>query len=183
MADPVVLKGWGELEKQLLGLSAKIAKNALSSGVSAGARFMQKAVKDKAPLLSGPTWGDHQPPGTLKRSIIVKYCPELSTQFKSTYKVTVRKGKRYRNQGKKGNRSQDAYYADWVEKGHWYVPPKPKNANWKSHREAAKSYTSSTAKFIPAHPFMRPAWEVNKTASLEVIKNQMTVKINEITKK
>ena len=187
MADPVVLQGWDELETKLLGLSAKIAKNVLRTSVYAGAALMKEEVKNKAPILSGFTWGEHQPPGTLKRSIIVKHVPEQSNAYQQTFKVTVKQGKRYQGQGKKKNRSQDAFYAKWVERGHWYVPPNPNSTtsengishatNWKTHRAAAKSGPS--AKWIPAHPFMRPAWDTTKDKSLEAIRKRMEIKIAE----
>jgi HK97 gp10 family phage protein len=190
MADAVILEGWKELETKLLGLSAKIAKNVLRTSVYAGAAVMKEAVKAKAPLLTGKTWGIHQPAGTLKRSIIVKHIPEQSGLYQQTYKVTVKQGKRYQGQGKKQNRSQDAFYARWVEHGHWYVPPNPNSsngstplnpvqhkANWKEHRSKAKN--GSEAKWIPAHPFMRPAWDATNMQSLEVIKTRMGQKIEE----
>lgn len=183
MADTVVLQGWDELETKLLGLSAKIAKKVLRTSVYAGAALIKDAVKSKAPLLTGKTWGEHQPPGTLKRSIIVKHVPEQSNDYQQTYKVTVRQGKKYQGQGKKGTRSQDAFYAKWVEHGHWYVPPNPNQttsangidhkSNWKNHRAANRAI------WIPAHPFMRPAWDANNQQALDVIKIRMGEKIEE----
>lgn len=183
MADAVILEGWKELETKLLGLSAKIAKNVLRTSVYAGAALMKDAVKSKAPVLTGTTWGEHQPAGTLKRAIIVKHVPEQSNDYQQTYKVTVKQGKKYQKQGKKGNRSQDAFYAKWVEYGHWYVPPNPvlttsangvdHKHNWKNHRAANRAI------WIPAHPFMRPAWDTANTQSLEAIKVRMGQKIEE----
>lgn len=188
MASNVVIDGWAELDTKLLGLSDKIAKQALKQSVSAGAKFMQKAVKDKAPELNGFTWGEHQPPGTLKRSIITVFCPELSNDYEATYKVAVKMGKKYRNKGKKGNLSQDAFYAEWVERGHYYVPPNPNftisdrgirhGSNWEAHRTSERSL--SNARFVPAHPFMRPAWDVEKDQALEVIRQQLETKIEEL---
>lgn len=183
MADAVVLEGWAELETKLLGLSAKIAKNCLRVSVAAGAALIRDAAKEKAPLLTGKTWGDHQPPGTLKRAIIVKHVPEQSNDYQQTYKVTVRQGKRYQKQTKKQNKSQDAFYARWVEYGHWYVPPNPNTtvsnngkthaSNWTVHRAANHSI------WIPAHPFMRPAWDANNQKALEAIKTKMGERIEE----
>ena len=183
MADAVILEGWAELETKLLGLSTKIAKNCLRVSIAAGAALMRDAVKEKAPLLTGPTWGDHQPPGTLKRSVIIKHVPELSNDYQQTYKVTVRQGKKYQGQTKKKNKSQDAFYARWVEYGHWYVPPNPNSVisangvkhgtNWSQHR------ASNHAIWIPAHPFMRPAWDTNNQKALEAIKIKMGQRIEE----
>ena len=182
MADVVIMEGWKELETKLLGLSTQIAKGALKQGVAAGAKFMKAEVKAKAPLLSGFTWGQHQPPGTLKRAIMTVFCPELSNDYQATYKVTVKKGKKYRNRGKKGNLSQDAFYADWVERGHFYVPPKTNDrTSWNAHRKQAKS--KSDAVFIAAHPFMRPAWDTKKDQALEAIRKELEIKIEQVASK
>src|SRR5574337_1230655 len=77
---------------------------------------------------------------------------ELSSPTKQTFFVGVRKGKKYRNQGKSGNLSMDAYYASWVEFG-----------------------TSKMA----ARPFMRPGFEAKKNAAVEAIKDYLAKRIPE----
>lgn len=85
-----------------------------------------------------------------------KQIRELSSLVKQTYIVGVRKGKKYRNQGKKGNLSQDAWYARFVEFG-----------------------TSKMA----ARPFMRPAFEAKKGDAVAAIKAYLERRIPaEVTK-
>lgn len=152
MAEWVHVQGLKELNDALKQLPERIAKNALRAGVYAGAKVIRDEAKMKAPRYTGPVSQGHPPPGTLKRSIIMKHIPEQSGLYRQTFYVTVRSGKQYRNQGKKGNLSQDAYYWRWVEFG--------------------------TAK-MSAKPFLRPAFEGQKTGALDAIKNKLAARIEE----
>lgn len=108
--------------------------------------------------------------GIIKRNIIVKRAEEKSdSNVRQTYLVTVRTGK----QGNEG----DAYYWRWVEKGHKIVPRKPKDVAWKVHRAAAElEYGNSK---VPAHPFMRPAYDNMKEKALKAMRARMAGKIKE----
>jgi HK97 gp10 family phage protein len=92
------------------------------------------------------------PPGTLKRAVIMKQIPELSNKNKQTFFVTVRQGKKYRKQGKKGNLSQDAWYWRFVEFG--------------------------TVK-MSAQPFLRPAFDMRKNDALQAIKTRLAQRIEQ----
>ena len=135
MAEFVKIEGLDVFAQALNSLPPNIARNVLRGAVSAGARIISNEAKLRAPVYTGPVSQGHPPPGTLKRSIIQKQIRELSDLGKQTFYVTVRRGKKYQKQGKKGNLSQDAYYAKWVEFG-----------------------TSKMA----AKPFLRPAFEAGK---------------------
>lgn len=153
MADITVeLQGLQELQAALLELPAKIGKNILRSSVNAGASVIRKEAKQKAPVYTGETQAGHPPPGTLKRSVIQKFIREQSNDFQSTFYVTVRKGKKYRDQGKSKNLSQDAYYAYFVEYG--------------------------TAK-MSAKPFMRPAFEAKKEEALKAMIDKLSERIEQ----
>lgn len=152
MADLMHVQGLKELNDALKQLPERIAKNALRAGVYAGAVVIRDEAKIKAPVYTGPVSQGHPPPGTLKRSIIIKHIPEQSGLYKQTFYVTVRQGKQYRNQGKKGNLSQDAYYSRWVEFG---------NAK------------------MSARPFLRPAFEGKKTSAVDAIKNKLATRVEE----
>ncbi len=166
------VQGIPELQQALLGLSQRVAKNVLRRAVAAGAKVMRDEAKLKAPIYSGILASSGQPPGTLKRSIIMKHIPELSGTFDQIYYVTVRQGKQYRGQGKNKNLSQDAYYAKWVEHGHWYVPPNTTGKNWKSHRE--KYRTGAEKQWVSAHPFMRPAFDTKQVEVKRLITERIT---------
>jgi HK97 gp10 family phage protein len=82
----------------------------------------------------------------------MKQIPELSDQQKQTFFVTVRHGKQYRNQGKKGNLSQDAWYWRFVEFG-----------------------TTRMA----AQPFLRPAFDVKKNEAVTAITTRLAERIEQ----
>jgi HK97 gp10 family phage protein len=108
--------------------------------------------------------------GTIARNIIIKRLEEESKDNQTqSYIVTVRTGK-YEKDG-------DAFYWDFVERGHEVVPRKPDAMTWKAHREAAKKEYGTSR--VPAVPFMRPAFESKKGAALEAMKKRMAEQISE----
>ncbi len=143
MAEVQHVQGLRELQVALKALPQGIARNVLRGSVNAGATVIRKEAQSRAPVSEGPKRAGQSPAGTLKRSVYQKQVRELSSLVKQTFIVGVRKGKKYRNQGKKGNLSQDAWYARFVEFG-----------------------TSKMA----ARPFMRPAFEAKKGAAVAAIK-------------
>lgn len=150
MGDLIHVTGLRELQDALKELPKNVARNALRGSVYAGAKIIIDEAKTRAPVLTGPVSHGHQPPGTLKRSIIMKQIPEQSGLYKQTFYVTVRKGKEYRHQGKKGNLSQDAFYWTFVEFGTCYMA---------------------------ARPFLRPAFESMKQAAVDAIKSRLAERI------
>ena len=188
MADVIELKGLKELETKLLELPAKIARNALRGGVYAGAKVVEKAIKANAPLYTGKVSEGHPPTGALKKSIISKHIPELSNMYQQTFKVTIKRGKKYKKVNEAGKVSYtNAYYAAWVEYGHYSVPKNKmtrtsrngvvRSANWKQHREKWKS--GANAVFVPAHPFFRPAWLENQDGAAKAITTRLLERIME----
>ena len=156
MADTQHVDGLKELQAALKELPERIARNVLRGSVNAGATVIRKEAQARAPVSVGPKRQGQSPPGTLKRALYQKQIRELSSLVKQTFIVSVRKGKQYRNQGKKGNLSQDAYYARFVEFG--------------------------TAK-MAARPFLRPAFEARKTDAVAAIKAYLERRIpEEVTK-
>lgn len=168
MAELIHIKGLVELKRALQTLPKNIQRNVLRASVNAGARVVRDQARINAPVLHEAI-PKHQPPGTLKRSIVTAYIPEKSNGQQATYFVTVRQGKRYRGQGKQQNKSQDAFYGAWVELGHHYVAPKPKGVNWKRHRQQQRV----SGVFVPPHPYLRPAFEAKKLQSVEAIREYM----------
>jgi HK97 gp10 family phage protein len=90
------------------------------------------------------------PPGTLKRSVIMKHIRELSGGGRQTFYVLVRHGKKYRNQGKRGNLSQDAWYWRFLEFG---------------------------TRKMAARPFLRPALESRRREAVDAIKQRLSERI------
>jgi HK97 gp10 family phage protein len=140
--ESVQIKGLDALAKALKELPDRVAKNGLRAAVYAGAKVIRDEAKLQALVATG----------TLKRAVILKQIPELSTKNKQTFFVTVRQGKKYRKQGKKGNLSQDAWYWRFVEFG--------------------------TVK-MSARPFLRPAFDMKKNDALTAIKTRLAERIEQ----
>ena len=107
----------------------------------------------------------HRRTGVLHDNIIVKRLDEEATSTRQAYLVSVRTG-RFGANG-------DAFYWRWVENGHSFVRRRKKRQSLVSARKAsALEYGSAT---VPAHPFMRPAFEAKKRAAIAA----MTAKLAE----
>lgn len=152
--------GLAALHQALAELPVRVAKNSLRRAVNAGAGLIRDEARMKAPTWTGPVSKGHPPAGTLQRSIIVKQIAERSTDYRQVYYVTVRHGKKYQNQGKSGKLSQDAFYWSFVEFGHYTRDGKSKV-------------------FVPAHPFMRPAFDAKKQAAVDAVKAKLAEGIDQ----
>ena len=174
------VSGLRELQGALQQLPLNIAKNVLRGSVNAGAAVIRAQAKSNAPQYTGEVSDGHPPPGTLKRSIYTKRIAERCDQFKQVFFVGVRKGKKYQRQGKGGHLSQDAFYASWVEYGHFFAPPG--KHGFASRRKAMNAAALnggviSGARFVIGHPFMRPAYESQKSNAVQAIKNYLAMRI------
>lgn len=150
MAEQLNIAGLSELRAALRELPDRIARNVLRGAVNAGATVIRAEARVRAPVYTGEVADGHPPPGTLKRAIYQKQINELSSLTNQVFFVGVRHGKKYRKQGKKGDKSQDAYYWRWVEFG------------------------TST---MSARPFLRPAFEAKKLEAVEAMKKYMIERI------
>lgn len=146
----VKVEGLAELARALRELPDRVAKNGLRVSVYAGAKVIRDEARIRAPKAIASLGPDQPPPGTLKRSVIMKHIPELSSLTRQTFFVTVRHGKKYRKQGKKGNLSQDAWYWRFVEFG---------------------------TRKMSARPFLRPALEAKRRDAVQAMKDRLTERI------
>ena len=191
MAESVVLTGFKELDTKLLGLSEKIAKNCLRVGVYAGARVIQIEAKRLAPIYTGKVEEGHPPAGQLKRDLILKHAVESSNMIQQTYLITVKQGKKYKTVVNSHVVYLNAFYAKWVENGHWYVSENKLTkvnrhgttviGHWAEHRAIAK--TGTNAKWVQAHPFMRPAFDSKSTEAIQAVKDRLGKAIEDEAKK
>jgi HK97 gp10 family phage protein len=107
---------------------------------------------------------------TIFNSIITKRLEEESDSGqRQVYLITVRKG----NYG-----GQDAYYWHFVEGGHRFVPRNTRisartgrKIGWAAHRRAAELEYGSRS--VPAHPFMRPAYDSGKVAAVDAMSKKL----------
>jgi len=109
MPEIIKVHGLEELARKLKALPARMTRNALRSGVNAGARLIRDAYRGSV----------NDDTGTLRRSIITKFIRERSNDQQAMYYVTARKGKKLQRLGK---RNADAFYAGMVEFGHYTRP-------------------------------------------------------------
>lgn len=144
----ISLEGIGDLEQVFLALGEKIGSDALRSAANTGATVIKDEVVIRAPEKSG----------ILKKAIYQKHIPEESSDDRQAYLISWRKGKKSQT---------DAFYGDFIERGHWYVPPKPKGITYEVHRAANRAI------FVPAHPFLRPGFEAKKEAAIEAMRNKL----------
>ena len=151
-AETVRIEGLAELNRALRELPQRIANRGLRTAVYAGAKVIRDEARHRAPK-AAQSLGTKQPSaGTLKRSVIMKHIRERSGGGRQTFYVLVRQGKKYRNQGKRGNLSQDAWYWRFVEFG--------------------------TVK-MSARPFLRPAFDMKKNDALMAIKTRLAARIEQ----
>nr|WP_198047974.1 HK97-gp10 family putative phage morphogenesis protein [Cupriavidus taiwanensis] len=177
MADQYV-KGLRELNDALNALPQNIAKNILRGAVNAGAAVIRKEAALRAPVYEPGKYGVPDmrvEPGRLKRAIYQAHAPELSSAIVQTVLIGVRQGKSQRQKQRgKQTFNLDAYYAKWVEFGHWYVPRRGEGITRKAHRAKHKS---DMGRFIPARPFMRPAFEAKKDDAIKAIEQYLRERI------
>ncbi|WP_439891600.1 HK97-gp10 family putative phage morphogenesis protein [Ralstonia sp. 25C] len=178
------VRGVGELLEAMRALPQNIAKNTLRGAVNAGASVFRKEAVRLAPVYTGIPYrypDERVDPGLLKRAIYQKHMPGNSNATTQTYIVGVRSGKgnRFRKRGK-GFVGMDAYYAKWVEFGHWFVPPRPQGVGKKQHRSR---YATPPGLYVPARPFMRPAFDTKKTEAAQAIENYLRKRIADETYK
>lgn len=166
MEVTIQLKGFDELAAKLREMPQDIARNALRSSVSAGAAVIRDEAKLQAPVLSG----------TLRRAMYIKQIRELSDAQRQTFYVGARQGKRYQKVGKKG-RNYDAFYARFVEFGHFTRPPG--GGQLKRGRGRVQSLqimlANKSIKFVDPDPFLGPAFREKKDAAI----NSMAAKLRE----
>jgi hypothetical protein len=93
------------------------------------------------------------------------------TPTREVFKVGVRQCKRARSFGKSGQKL-DAFYAKWVEYGHFARVP---HEMTKTAKAAGRML--GVAKWVAPHPFMRPAIAAKQADALramqDYVRNQM----------
>ncbi len=148
--EVVHVRGLAELDRALRELPVRVANRGLRASVYAGAKVIRDEARSRAPKAAQSLGPKQPPPGTLRRSVIMKHIRELSGGGRQTYYVLVRQGKKYRNQGKRGNLSQDAWYWRFLEFG---------------------------TRKMAARPFLRPALESRRREATAAIKERLTQRI------
>ncbi|WLE60237.1 HK97 gp10 family phage protein [Burkholderia plantarii] len=162
MTGSAKTSGFAEFAALLESIPRDIGESDLRSVAVAGGTVLRDEAVERAP--AGGT-------GNLKRALYLKFIEERSTPTSKVYYVSIRRGKK----PKKGEEPTDAaYYGQMVEFGHWYVPPKPKGVRWAAHRKV-----NIGKKWVPAKPFLRPAYEAKRTAAVDAMRERLKQRLLE----
>lgn len=171
------LSGFKELADGLRQLPENVGKNYLRSAVGAGAAVVRNEARLNAQRI--------RVTGRLARSIYSKQIRELSDNTKQTYYVGARQGKKYQKVGKKGL-SQDAYYARFVELGHFTRPSTGGKVLRKSGRgqinnaRLAAQVQAGQVRWVPPHPFLRPAFDVKQQAAVDAMGAKLRARLESL---
>ena len=165
------LADWvAELEQ----LPQVLQRHVVFGAVATGASVIRREVIARAPLHTGDVSKGHPPAGTLKRSIYQMRLRDDSTATSEVWMVAVRTGKKTRA-GKGGKRIAlpDAYYARWVEYGHYTSAPKSAGGTRAGRRKTVASGSALVpgAHWVMARPFFRPAFETKKDEAIKAMQD------------
>jgi len=157
------LEGFKEFADGLRKLPENIGKNVLRRAVSAGAAVIRVETKNNALAIKDT--------GTLARSIYQKQIRELSGPKNQVFFIGARSGKQYQ----KDKNGKDAYYARWVELGHFTRGPgkgrivRDANRGGKNNSTLAAQVQAGHVRWVPARPFLRPAFDVKKEQAVDAM--------------
>jgi HK97 gp10 family phage protein len=147
--------GFDELIAELRSLPAKMQERIMKGAVGTGANIIKRAAVANAALMAET--------GTLAQAIYTARMVSQCTPTEEVWIVSVRAGKKFQSVGKKAV-NKDAFYAPWVEFGHYARVSKAMD---KSARKAGRAL--GVAKWVPAHPFMRPAFEATREQAVQAM--------------
>lgn len=168
--------GLAELKNRLAMLNEDVQRNVARAAVGAGAREIAKETRLRAPRAEAAHWrakGKKVSPGTLARAIAAGRLRSESQPGREVWHVFVRHGK------KEQARGRDAYYAHWVEFGHYYVPRRGgKGGIGGSLRQRRKLRSLPSALFVPGKPFMSPAFESKKEAAVQAMVDRLKQRLD-----
>lgn len=175
MSETIRITGLQELNQALVKLAADVQTKYLRGAVAAGARVIRDAAVRNVPVRSGK----------LRRAIYSKWIREASGQERQLFLVSVRRGKQFQSrtrQTKRGKtvttKDNDAYYWTWIEFGHVAAGPE-RIRGGSARRERARQSLRTAGRFVPPRPFLRPAFEANKTAAIEAVREELAKRIRE----
>lgn len=171
MSDSVKAEivGVQELMAELRRLPEVLQQKIMRGAVGTAANVIKREAVMRAPVFTGAVSQGHPPPGALKAAIYATRLVDKCTINSEVWLVGVRQGKRARNSGSKTSKfgptqgkNLDAYYASWVEYGHYARVSKSMS---KDAKAAGRGLGAAT--WVAARPFMRPAFETKKGDALE----------------
>ncbi len=172
----IEFRGLPEFQRALKQISVRATRQVLRPAAAAGARVVRGAVKELAPVgrYAGKKRGGGQvtPPGVLRRSALLKFARERSSETRATYIVTFRRGKKAQAQ------NRDAFYWPWVEFGHRIVPRRGKGGAGIAQRRRAAAGGGR----VPPHPFFVPGVTRSVGAAVAAMRQRMAQELNKVLK-
>lgn len=184
MADGVTmtLSGLSELTAALRTMPQAVQTRVLKGAVATAASVIRKEAIARAPQYTGDVADGHPPAGTLKKAIYQTRLVRECTPTREVWLVSVRKGNKFRNAGRKTSKfgptqgqNLDAYYATWIEFGHYTRAPKSAGKGIAARRRAMSSGSVliAGAHWVLPQPFMRPAFETQKTYAVSAMQQYL----------
>lgn len=167
MSDSITIEivGLQGLLSELKAFPQAVTTRVLKGAAATGASVIRKEAILRAPMSTGPIEEGHPPPGTLKKAIYQVRMTQECTPVREVFKVDVRRGRRAQSVGKSG-RNLDAFYASWVEFGHYARAP---HSLTKTAKAAARA--AGTVKWVSARPFMRPALQAKGEDAIRAMRD------------
>jgi HK97 gp10 family phage protein len=183
MSDGVMVKldGLDTLAQELRKLSQATQERIMKGAMAKAASVIRREAVARAPMWTGEVSQGHPPPGTLKKAIYQARMVMKCTNDLEVWTVNVRSGKGARHSGSTSSKAGptrgtnlDAYYARWVEYGHYTRGPALTASQRKKHMQgvAAGTVYQAKAHFVLPRPFMRPAFEMKKAEALQVFQTE-----------
>lgn len=163
MGPQVEFKGFADAMVALRAVPANYQARVKKGMVATMCSVIRNEAIARAPVYTGKVQEGHPPAGTLKRAIYQTRLVSECTENVETWMVSVRKGQTAA--GAKGG-SRDAYYASWVEYGHYTRGPSARSSSERKALAAGEHATIGTY-YINAQPYMRPAFETTKQQAVE----------------
>lgn len=158
------VEGLAELERMLKRtLPDRLQGKALQGALAKAARPIVTSARQLAPVKTGRL-----------RSAIYSKRSRFSTPGFERRIIAVRRGK------KQQKRDRDAYYWKWIEFGRGVVRRTRKGEEGRVLGTPDKGWFGAEVKAIPARPFMRPAFESNKTQAVEIIRKELAAEIKKV---
>ena len=168
------VQGFDKLIEELRRLPEQMQSRVMKGALATGANVIKREAVLLAPESTGPVSEGHPPPGTLKRAIYAARLMDQCTTTLEVWKVGVRSGKRAQSVGKKGA-NLDAFYAGWVEHGHYARVSKELG---KDAKKAGRAL--GVAVWVQAQPFMRPAFETKKGEAVQAMQNYVRERLPQV---
>lgn len=171
MSDEIKAEWHGmvDLLAELRELPDKIRERILIGAVAKGASVIKNEAVRLAPVWTGEVSQGHPPPGTLKRAIYQARLMSECTDTREVRIISVRQGKKYQAVKTRGGISnQDAFYAKWVEYGHYARTAGMTSTEHRKARSGVDLYTG--AKWVPPSPFLRPAFATKQGEAFQAMR-------------